>query len=314
MRLPLAAMLAPLIALAVAPAVAQVQPGAPIASRIAAGTYKVDPAHTQVLWEVNHMGFSQLSGMFGASAGSITIDPAKPAATRVEVTFQIDQLSVTAPAFATHLKSDQIFDVAKYPTASFVSTGVVPHGTDKATITGNLTIRGITKPVTLEASFIGAGANPMNKKLNFGFSADGTVKRSDFGVGWPARGVPPAGGFHPPAGGGGGARRPAPLPAAAGLLLQRVDPLRRVGLGQVAVELLVSFLAQGLEVARLRSRHRLAAGGPVVGILFRVADRMVLGVGVVDHGDILSPAPTLAFLIRSMRRTAGRARRRRRGG
>lgn len=177
------------------PALAQLatapgQPGQPVASRIVAGTYQVDPAHTQVAWEVNHMGFSILEGLFGASAGSITIDPAKPAATKVEVTFQIDQLSVTAPAFANHLKSDQIFDVAKYPTAHFISTSVTPRGADKATVTGNLTIKGITKPVTLDATFIGAGTSPMGaKKLNVGFGATGTVKRSDFGVGLAAPAV-----------------------------------------------------------------------------------------------------------------------------
>lgn len=176
------------LAVAAVPAVAQLatsaaQPGAPVAARVVAGTYRVDPFHTQVAWEVNHLGVSMLEGMFGASAGSIVVDPAKPAATKVDVTFQIDQLSVTAPAFATHLKSDQIFDVAKYPTAHFVSTAVTAHGGDKATIVGDLTIKGITKSVTLDATFVGAGNNPMNKKLNLGFRATGTIKRSDFGVG-----------------------------------------------------------------------------------------------------------------------------------
>jgi polyisoprenoid-binding protein YceI len=164
-------------------ATAPSQPGQPVATRVTAGTYQVDAAHTQVAWEVNHMGFSILEGLFGASGGSLTIDPAHPAATKVEVTFQIDQLSVTAPAFANHLKSDQIFDAAKYPTARFVSTAVAPRGADKASITGNLTIKGITKPVTLDATFVGAGVNPMNKKANIGFSATGSIKRSDFGVG-----------------------------------------------------------------------------------------------------------------------------------
>ncbi|WP_174291525.1 YceI family protein [Sphingomonas bacterium] len=187
MRLSLVPTLAIALA-ATAPALAQLattaaQPGAPIVSRIAAGTYQVDPAHTQVAWEVNHMGFSMLSGMFGAASGSITIDPAHPAAAKVAVTFQVDQLAVTSAPFAHHLMSNEIFDAAKYPTASFVSTSVTPKGADQATIVGNLTIKGITKPVTLEAKFVGAGVNPMNKKLNFGFTANGIVKRSDFGVG-----------------------------------------------------------------------------------------------------------------------------------
>lgn len=175
------ALIAPLLALA-APVLAQGLPGAPQAARVTAGTYPVDTAHTQVTWQVNHMGFSMLQGQFGASAGQITIDPAKPNATRVDVTFQVDQLSTTAPRFSEHLKSKDFFDVAAHPTARFVSTAVRATG-NTATITGNLTIKGITKPVTLQATFVGAGANPMSKKLNLGFRATGTINRSDFGLG-----------------------------------------------------------------------------------------------------------------------------------
>ncbi|WP_267351753.1 YceI family protein [Sphingomonas sp. GM_Shp_2] len=180
MRLILAAALA--ASLASTPAIAQTLPGAPVASRVTAGTYPVDAAHTQVTWQVNHMGFTMLEGQFGASDGTLTIDPARPAATTVDVTFKIDDLSVTSAAFAKHLKSADFFDVANHPTARFVSTSVKPSG-NTAVITGNLTIKGITKPVTLNATFIGAGANPMSKKLNIGFRATGSIKRSDYGLG-----------------------------------------------------------------------------------------------------------------------------------
>ena len=185
MRLVLATILAltaaPLITQGVLAQTAAV-PGAPVKARIAAGTYAVDPNHTQVTWQVNHMGFSMLEGQFGASGGSIMIDPAKPNATKVEVNFAIDQLSVTSAPFTGHLKSKDFFDVATHPTAKFVSTKVVATG-DKATITGDLTIKGITKPVVLQATFVGAGTNPMNKKVNFGFRATSSIKRSDFGLG-----------------------------------------------------------------------------------------------------------------------------------
>lgn len=180
--------LASAVVLAAAPLAAQIastpqMPGAPQASRVTAGTYQVDPAHTQVAWEVNHMGISMLEGMFGASAGSLTIDPKKPAATKVDITFNVDELSVTSAAFAKHLKSPDFFDVAQHPTARFVSTAVTPRGTGAATMTGNLTIKGVTKPVTLDVSFVGAGANPMSKKMNVGFKAKARIKRSDFGLG-----------------------------------------------------------------------------------------------------------------------------------
>lgn len=158
-------------------------PGAADASRVTAGTYPVDTAHTQVTWQVNHMGFSMLQGQFGASGGSLTIDPKRPAAAKVDVTFQIDQLSVTAAPFAHHLQSKDFFDVANNPTARFVSTKITPRGATRATVDGNLTIKGVTKPVTLDATFIGAGNNPMNKKLNVGFRATGAINRSDFGLG-----------------------------------------------------------------------------------------------------------------------------------
>ncbi len=176
--------LATILALTAAPVLAQTAavPGAPVKARVAAGTYAVDPNHTQVTWQVNHMGFSMLEGQFGASGGSIMIDPAKPNATKVEVDFAIDQLSVTSAPFTGHLKSKDFFDVATHPTAKFVSTKVVATG-DKATITGDLTIKGITKPVVLQATFVGAGANPMNKKVNFGFRATSSIKRSDFELG-----------------------------------------------------------------------------------------------------------------------------------
>jgi polyisoprenoid-binding protein YceI len=177
--------IAPAIALMLlaAPAVAQNgTPGTPNRALVTAGTYQVDPNHTQVTWQVNHMGFSLLEGQFGASAGTITIDPARLNATQIDVTFAVDQLSTTSEGFTKHLKSKDFFDAEANPTARFVSTGVRAAG-NGATITGNLTIKNVTKPVTLQATFVGAGNNPMSKKLNFGFRATGSIKRSDFGLG-----------------------------------------------------------------------------------------------------------------------------------
>lgn len=163
------------------PAIAQV-PGAPELARVTAGSYKVDTGHTQVLWTLNHMGISALSGAFGASGGSLELDPNNLSAAKVSVTFNVADMSTTTPAFTKHLSSPDFFDVAKFPTATFVSTAVRASGSS-AQITGNLTIKGITKPVTFEAKFYGAGTNPVTKKLNVGFSATTSIKRGDFGVG-----------------------------------------------------------------------------------------------------------------------------------
>lgn len=176
-----------LLALSAAPVASQM-PGKPDPKLVAAGTYPVDPNHTQVTWTLNHLGFSLLQGQFGASGGRITIDPARPDATKLEVIFNTDQLSTTSGAFTKHLKSDDFFDVATHPTARFVSRSVAVDG-DQGTVTGDLTIKNVTKPVTLQVRFVGAGANPMSKKLNFGFRATGSIKRSDFGLGMAAPAV-----------------------------------------------------------------------------------------------------------------------------
>ena len=114
---------------------------------------------------------------------TLTLDKANLSASKVSITLPIANLTTGIPALNEHLAKPEFFDAAKFPTATFVSTGVKPDGATGADITGNLTIKGITKPVTLDAEFYGAGANPMNKKENVGFVATGTIKRSDFGMG-----------------------------------------------------------------------------------------------------------------------------------
>ncbi len=167
---------------AAAPAVAQQVPGAADVSKVQAGAYKADPNHTQVVWSVDHMGFSILTGMFGQITGSLTIDPKEPAKAKLEVEVPMSGLAVTSEKFAKHLATPEFLDVARHPTATFRSTSIEASG-DKATIVGDLTLHGVTKPVTLQAVFHGVGVNPMNKAETIGFSATGKVKRSDFGLG-----------------------------------------------------------------------------------------------------------------------------------
>ena len=153
---------------------------------ITAGDYRLDPDHTQVLWSVDHMGFSRLSGKVGEMSGTLRLDPARPQAASVDVQIPLSGLRVTSNGFAQHLQTPDLFDTAKFPSARFVSRKVEVRG-QTATITGDLTLHGVTRPVVLEARFYGAGANPMNKAETVGFSATGQLKRSDFGLGY---GVP----------------------------------------------------------------------------------------------------------------------------
>ena len=158
-------------------------PGAPEVSRVAAGAYKVDPNHSQVTWTVDHMGFSPLSGAFGQMTGTLALDPARPAASKLVVDIPLDGLAVTSEAFGKHLKSADFFEADKHPAGRFVSTSIVAKGTGAA-ITGNLTLKGITRPVVLQARFFGAGVNPMTKAQTVGFTATARIKRSDWGLGY----------------------------------------------------------------------------------------------------------------------------------
>lgn len=158
------------------------QPAATAAS-VQAGTYQVDPNHTQVIWSVDHFGFSRLYGMVGSMSGTLTIDPARPSAATVAIDIPLSGLTVTSAGFGKHLATGDLFDTGKFPTARFVSRSVTVNGT-QATIAGDLTLRGVTKPLTLNASLHGAGANPMSKKQTVGFSATAKLKRSDFGLGY----------------------------------------------------------------------------------------------------------------------------------
>lgn len=161
-------------------------PGMPDPSRAKAGTYQADAAHTQILFKVNHLGFSEFYGLFPNATGTLTIDPAKPSSASVEITIPMNDIATAVPKLDEHLKAPDFFDAAKFPTATFRSTKVAVSGRT-AKITGNLTVKGVTKPVTLDARFIGAGPAPMSKADTIGFAATTTVKRSDFGVSY---GVP----------------------------------------------------------------------------------------------------------------------------
>lgn len=153
------------------------------AAKVQAGTYRIDPDHTQVIWSVDHFGFSRLYGMVGGMSGTLRLDPARPGHAAVQVDIPLSGLTVTSPGFARHLQTADLFDTAKFPTARFVSRQVAVQG-QQATITGDLTIKGVTKQIVLRARFFGAGANPMNKADTVGFSAEGELKRSDFNLGY----------------------------------------------------------------------------------------------------------------------------------
>ena len=145
------------------------------------GSYKVESYHTQVGFSISHFGFTNYSGLFSGATGSLQLDPAKLGTSKLDISIPVDSVTTTVSKLTDELKGDQWFDTAKFPKATFVSTQVVPTA-DGATVTGNFTLHGITKPVVLHVRFIGAGVNPIDKAYTVGFEATGTIKRSDFGV------------------------------------------------------------------------------------------------------------------------------------
>ena len=176
------------VATAAAPAdaavAAPVEP-APAVAAIAAvsGTYQLDPTHTDVLAQWTHFGFSQPSAHFGISEGTLVYDAADVGKSSVQVTMPITGIESFVDKLDEHLASGDFFDAAKFPTATFKSTKVEAAGTNKLTVTGDLTVKGTTKPVTLDVTINGAGEHPMLKLPSVGFDATTTLKRSDFGVG-----------------------------------------------------------------------------------------------------------------------------------
>ncbi|KQP58304.1 YceI family protein [Methylobacterium sp. Leaf112] len=151
-------------------------------AQIQAGTYAVDPGHTQVGWRVSHMGFSNYAGGFSDVSGTLDLQPKNPAASKLAIKIPVASVTTTSDKLTGELKGDQWLDAGKFPEMTFVSTKVTPDGKDKAKVLGNLTLHGVTKPVTLDVTLVGAGVNPLNKKVTVGFEAAGTLKRSEFGV------------------------------------------------------------------------------------------------------------------------------------
>ncbi len=151
-------------------------------AKVPAGTYKIEPYHTQVLFSVNHMGFSNFSGNFSGVSGTAVLSPKKPAAMSVSVSVPVASVYTTSPKLIEELKEADWLDAAKFPTMVFRSSSVTPTGAGTADIAGTLTLHGVTKPLTLHAKFIGAGVNILDKNETAGFELTGTLKRSDFGV------------------------------------------------------------------------------------------------------------------------------------
>ena len=170
-----------LLAVLAVPALAQEGPSKD-ATKVDPGSYSVEPNHTRVTFGVSHMGFTTYYGDFTKTSGTLMLDPKKPDSSDIDVTVASDSVLVPNDKLLGELKSDQWLDAAKYPDITFKSTKVTKTGAETAKVTGDFTLHGVTKPLTLNVRFNGAGTNPLDKAYTTGFDAEGKIKRSDFGV------------------------------------------------------------------------------------------------------------------------------------
>ncbi len=144
--------------------------------------YVLEKPHTQVVFSVNHLGFSNSTGMFHDFDGTIDYDTVNVEKSKVDVTIKAASVDMGTTKWDDHVKNADFLNVEKFPDITFKSTSVKKTGADTADITGDLTILGVTKPVVLATKQNKVGQHPMSGKDHAGFSATTTFKRSDFGV------------------------------------------------------------------------------------------------------------------------------------
>jgi polyisoprenoid-binding protein YceI len=154
------------------------------AQAASATTYTLEPNYTQGVLRWDHLGFSYPAAQFAQGSGTLEFDERDPTRSSITVSIPIASLNTGVPDLDEHLKSEDFFEVAKYPTATFVSTRVEKGmGMNRFKVTGNLTIRMVTRPVMLDVTLLKVGKNARTEVATIGFDARGTLKRSDFGLG-----------------------------------------------------------------------------------------------------------------------------------
>ena len=155
----------------------------------AAEKYTFDKAHTQILFFVNHLGFSMSQGEFLDYDGHIMFDQEKPENSSVEVDIKTASIDMDDEKWDAHMKNEDFFNVEKYPSMTFKSSGVEVTGENTAKITGDLTILGVTKPAVLDVTYNKSDTHPYSGKYVSGFSATANIKRSEYGMNYGLPGV-----------------------------------------------------------------------------------------------------------------------------
>lgn len=154
----------------------------PLSANAAIEEYEIETPHTQILFFVDHLGFSKSMGKFTGHEGTITFDRENPENSSVEITIDTASIEMNDEKWNDHLKNADFFDVTQYPEMTFKSTSIEVTGEDTAKITGDLSLHGVTKPVILDTKFNRAAKHAFSGKFVAGFSATTTIKRSEFGM------------------------------------------------------------------------------------------------------------------------------------
>ncbi len=148
---------------------------------MSSGVYQLDPNHTSITFKILHLGFSRYTGRFDKMEGTLNFDSDHPENSAVDVTIYPNSVDTNNAKLEEELREDKWFDVIKYPRATFKSTKIERTGPTTGKITGDFTFLGVTHNLTLDATLIGGGDNSFMKKQVLGFSATGTIRRSDYG-------------------------------------------------------------------------------------------------------------------------------------
>jgi polyisoprenoid-binding protein YceI len=169
--------------LGLAIAVTAIAPANTASIAVPSGIYKLDPKHSEVVFGIKHMGISTFYGRFAKLTGLLNFDPAKPEQSTLNVQIDTSAIDTHVPDLDKELAGSAVFDTVKYPIASFRVTGVERTGDKTGTVNGTLTIRDVSRPVTLNVTFNGGTPSPIPfQPYRIGFDATATVKRSDFGL------------------------------------------------------------------------------------------------------------------------------------
>ena len=155
----------------------------PPPAELPAGAYRLDPEHATVLVKIDHLGFSRLVGRFDRFGATLDFDSENPAASRLSANIDPASIDLNLPKFEQDLRGSDWFDVARYPEARFDSRVIELTGANTGRVTGDLTLHGVTEPVTLDVTFNGGGDSLVTGRYTLGFAATGTLSRSAFGLG-----------------------------------------------------------------------------------------------------------------------------------